>query len=138
MKAGISITHGVEGPVHDPYGYTKIEVLVSNDREMRHASLKMGLGCDGKFMVIDELNGVSWITTSDEESSLVAFQKTVGISTDQAVKYVNRHHYKITSKCPKCHSRRFQWSSGYPGESFKLCAKCGEVVEYSFNESEIL
>lgn len=135
IRPGIQVMRGVEGPREDPWGYTRVTVRISGVKSTKIADLKMGLGCDGRFTVINDNGETSYNVTHDEEKARSLFLKLVGLTFDQAIKV--RSKYDNRPKCA-CGPRYLEWVRGYPAEELLVCRKCGSVSGVSFNESEVM
>ena len=122
-KMLIQISTGSEGPFWDPYAYTEWHVTFTDGRPS--LTLHMGL--------------VEWLKIGDhkheaKEGLDKVFAEMAGFHPAELEKWLN----KARSRCRKCGSRKGEWQSGYPGESFLICVKCGEHMDYMFNESAII
>jgi hypothetical protein len=40
--------------------------------------------------------------------------------------------------CRKCGCEEVEYQSGFPGETFIICAECKEIISEEFNESAIM
>lgn len=122
----IRIETGSEGPVWDPYAYTEYTVEFTGDRYgQKCVKLHMGLG--------------EWLEIGNhrhkgDENLIDVFADLTGFKPYQLEKWMN----KARSRCRKCGGRQGVWHAGYPGESFLICVKCGEHMDYIFHESEII
>jgi hypothetical protein len=131
----IEITHGSEGPRHDPYAYTEIKVTRADGR---WAKIHGGLG---EWLVVglpvsNALGVEERCINGNPEYLRSMFELAVGITPELAEKTVHRmdanriyHH--------KCGQKYLEWVSGYPGETFLQCGKCGDILESTFNRSAI-
>lgn len=125
MNTNISITHGSEGPRHDPYSYTELTVSKGNGWTTVHRGLAEWVEhcgerteCTGMGMLLDNL-----------------FEDYTGLTIKQAERIVRKIHERPYREHRK--HGGFEWRSGFPGESLCIC-KCGHVVDSSFNESAII
>lgn len=80
----VRISHGMEGPSHDPYVYERITVERLGRRVVIHrGSLSpCWVECNGRNVVMDDYDG--------EEAHLV-FEELTGMDTQQAVNYFYRN-----------------------------------------------
>lgn len=118
----VRIDHGSEGPDHDPYSYVEINV----ERLGRKVTFHGGLG---DWVEVDGVRQ----NVPDNEMVTLLVQLTGG-TPYQWEKWVMR----ARSRCKKCGSRNFFWQNGMPGESFKTCSKCEEIIHTDFNLSAII
>lgn len=120
----IVIETGAEGPRHDPYGFTEITL----ERGDNTTTIHMGLG--------------EWVRHNDElvipnephdPNYVGAFLKITGFHPGDLESWLR----EVQSRC-KCGSKQSYSMSGYPGETFEVCSKCGDVIASSFNELAII
>ena len=128
--ATINVRQGSEGPSHDPYGYTEIE-FISTDGEIE-CIIHSGLAEWIKIKVSQEMTYK--IEDYKFGTNAQIFEQVCGISPHDAEKVDQRRR----SRCRKCGSKQGEWTNGYPGESFLICVRCGNHMDYSFNESAII
>jgi hypothetical protein len=126
VGARLTIKTGSEGPHYDPYSFTEFKHTRHTDK--REVLLHMGLGeyirVNGKEVIE---NGP--LCTEEEK-----FKELTGFYSWQWEFFINR----LRKKCRKCGCKRSRWMSGYPGETFRICAKCEEVLSVDFDESAII
>ena len=125
----ITIRFGSEGPQHDPYHYYELTVTRANGDEVTwHDGLGRWVVARGGDLCVemDERN------TKPEQMHRL-FEMVAGVSVEHA----RKAHRRLRSRCQKCGCRETRTASGYPGESFELCAKCGHVVDSHFDRSAI-
>lgn len=126
----IFIKRGSEGPRHDPYSYTEITVKrTDGNKVLRSATIHAGLAY--------------WAETSDgrrEDQDTVRvndlFTEVAGITPHQAHK-AHRELEDRRYRYHPCGQKYFHDCSGYPGESFVVCGKCGKVVDSHFDRSAV-
>jgi hypothetical protein len=139
--SSISITTGSEGPSHDPYSYERVRVERDGLDIVMHVGLDHWLKINGrKVRVIlkpgpypEPIN--QYYRDLDE-----IFERHAGISYDAARKAYYEFANRRVSRCvngKKTHGRIIS-QRGFPGESFSTCERCGNVVDYYFNESEVM
>ena len=125
--SSVTIEHGEEGPKHDPYGWEE----VTGDRPNGvRGTIQYGLAEWGQTPEGTKID----TRTNDPERIERIVTTYAGVSPAAAV----RAHTKYRSRCRKCGCRETVCEPGYPGETLELCAKCGMMVDYHFNESAII
>jgi hypothetical protein len=118
----IAIRTGNEGPRHDPYGFTEITFACRAGVVVVHLGLAEWLKVDG-------------VRVLDRDCD-AAFERITGLSPGRAVDlFYSGPQRRHAAKCPE--RKRFQCVSGFPGEQFTLCLRCGDAVEYSFDRSAV-
>ena len=123
----IRITTGTEGPRHDPYGFEEITV----ERDEMKVTAHFGLA---DYL---ELNGTRMLLSStDIEYIENMFTQLTGINFKQARRYFDR--IENPRRCRHCGTKRFEWFSGFPGESLMMCVNCGRIVATNFNMAEVI
>jgi hypothetical protein len=122
----IKMRHGSEGPRHDPYHFEEVTVTRADGR---WATLHTGLAV--------------WVKTSDgrweerdEKKAFAIFGEVAGIAP-RAVEKAEREKHDRRYRFHPCGQKHFEGASGYPGESFVVCRKCGDVIDYAFDRSAI-
>jgi len=118
---------GSEGPKYDPYHYEELTVVRNGKMVTLHLGLGDWLEVDGKKVSKYEYGGEGM---SPEEK----FEILTGMNTDEFMKY----YQVIHNTCKKCGCRDNYPMSGFPGETFNVCAKCGEIVSSDFNMGAIM
>jgi hypothetical protein len=123
FKRDIRITHGTEGPAHDPYGYEEITYT----QDELSFTLHNGLDCwvTGSYTG----NPVPFVRVGinlDMDYATVHefFRQMTGLTTAQALKAYNRIHGP-KDRCPEC-GARVASGSGYAGETILYCPDCGK------------
>ena len=122
----VKLQSGSEGPPHDPYHFDEMTV----ERQNGKITIHLGLGMWCRY------NGHK---VEGEEESSQLFEAIVGMPWHVVLKSLRtleaRKAKALWLKHRHCpgDARRV---SGYPGEHFTLCG-CGEVINYSFNRSEV-
>lgn len=121
----LSMNRGTEGPAYDPYSYKELNFMKEGLKVTIHQGLAEWI----------EINGVR--TDGYGENNIEAmFKETTGLTTKEFEKAYNRIEHPV--KCPKCSSKKRGYESGFPGETFEVCGKCGEILHTHFNESAIM
>lgn len=124
-----STRDGSEGPYHDPYAYREVKCNFKNSNMPKVIELIFHSG------LINFLKADGIMITADEDLAAELFERYVGISpykVDEALENMR------SRKCPKCGCRRTKCESGYPGETFEVCTKCGEVRDTFFRLSAVI
>lgn len=114
----VAMKTGIEGPRHDPYGYTEWTWERSGHRIVLHEGLGDWVEIDGTR--IDRGTPARWV-----------FETSVGISLKTLERVIHR-----PKRC--CDRQSIYEVDGYPGESFDVCGNCGAIVDGSFNESAVI
>ena len=122
----VTITHGTEGPRHDPYAYSEIHFT---RRDGIRVTLHTGL--------------CNWIqfgdARSDErmdyENACTAFYYLTGYRAHECERFVRKAN-EARYRAHRAHGG-FEWSSGFPGEELCFC-KCGQVIDSTFNIGAII
>jgi len=123
----LSFKTGSEGPAHDPYGYDEMTVTLNNGVVVLY---HRGLGSWLEVTFPD----CKPIRHDGHDSAIYhRFVSIVGYEPRDLEKFEARR----LSRCRQCGCRRTTSESGYPGESFEVCIKCGNVVSSDFNEAAI-
>lgn len=117
--------NGREGPRFDPYSYT--ERIVKNGRNtvILHDGLGIWISVNGKRLRVSEERA---------EELFFKLTKLTSRQFDRAYNKVHGPH----CRCQKCGCKHLDAVSGYPGEAFELCHKCGSFVNSYFNEAAII
>lgn len=117
---------GSEGPRHDPYHYEELTVKRPDGRSITiHTGLAFWAEAgDGRR------------EDHDVEKAMTLFEQVAGITPHQAEKTYRELRDRRYRYHP-CGQRHFEDASGYPGESFVVCRKCGLVVDSHFNISAV-
>lgn len=123
-------TEGTTGPAHDPYGYSELTFTNLNDESaILHDGGLLGMYFEGPDHVKHEA------FKEGDRSAIDLFETFVGLDIKTIEKVVERIEHP--SRCTKCRSKQFEDIEGFPGETFTRCAKCGEMLEYNFNEASV-
>ncbi len=130
--SSVEVKTGSEGPHYDPYHYTEIRVkrvspsftgtIISHDGFVEWVRVEWP---DGK---------VERFTDTDRD---VWFELYAGISTKTAL----RAHQEAQARrirYHRCGERNLMWAEGYPGESFLVCGKCKDVLQYHFDIGAVI
>ena len=125
----IFVRSGSEGPRHDPYGWEEFEV----HRNGRRVSVREG-GLGYTRLTVDD---VTCESDPSQDAVDAWFQLFTGRTATAWRKAAAKAARNRTSRCRCCGGRRFETMSGFPGESFTVCATCKEVVSTSMNWSAI-
>ncbi len=132
-RISLSLKTGSEGPRHDPYGFEEYEIDTPSGETTLHLGLGFWLKHNGRRI---EAAGRA------EESELCGpiLKKLTGFSLDEILALKERVEKHRSRRCAKCgaSSRHFRSESGFPGEHFTVCGKCGHVADSYFCESEII
>ncbi len=116
---------GTEGPRHDPYAWTELQVENKSGTHTLHEGFVTWYeGADG--VRHDQRN---WT----EDDLMRMFERDAGFSISQ----IERIARKLHSRCAHCGSHDFTSEEGYPGESFDVCCNCGHVQNCSMDYSAI-
>lgn len=121
-KRQLDIKSGSEGPKYDLYSYTDYIVHQNGETFILHDGLGVYLKVNKQIV-------------AHGRNSRHLFKSMTGFENEKSFM---KAYNKIRSRCPRCHGKRFEWQSGYPGESLKICLDCKEIVDSSFNEFEII
>ena len=123
----VTLRTGSEGPPHDPYHFDELTVERRNSKTVIH----LGLAVWCQHNKGTKVNG--------EEYASALFEAHVGMPWHVVLKSLRKLEERKAKAlwlkhrhCPG-DARRV---AGYPGERFTLCG-CGEVIDYSFNRSEV-
>ena len=124
--SSVRVKHGSEGPKHDPYHVTEYLITrASGD----HGSLRMGMG------VSLNINGRT-INEDSEKKLIERFEKLCGVSMHVLEKTIEGALARKIRQHP-CGSKHMHNCDGYPGESFLVCHRCGDVIDSQFNRAAI-
>ena len=137
----IHIRTGSEGPRHDPYAYTEIEIRPRPGHVATSVLIHEGLGTflrvgDVEIQEGDVERGTHVATILTNAELRHRFERATGYSPDAWRAFCDRVRARRQSRCP-CGSRRLSWRNGYPGEELLLCDDCGNVLDRTFNEAAI-
>lgn len=120
----VKFESGVEGPTYDPYA---VDVVCVHRAGIEYVYESHALGGD-----VVEVADHRIICNNDKEAHRIFAQASGGWMPDWQ-KWYHRAH----SRC-RCGCRQFKSMRGFPGESFDVCTRCGEVVTSYFHESAII
>lgn len=117
-RGTFTIRNGVEGPKHDPYGYTEYTWKAKNGE-------KITLHC-GMRDILSIGSNKKHIAYEDTGRKIIAdkFTELVGISPRKLFRAIERANHI----CKNCGSTHIHTESGYPGETFYICGKCGNII----------
>jgi hypothetical protein len=123
-RGTLSITTGSEGPKHDPYGFIEYHAKGKGGKEV---TLHQGLG---DYLKVGQVR----LEVPKGKSLTEVFKEETGLDPHK----VERWHAKRPLRC-KCKEGKpqLEWTPGYPGEHFLMCRKCGDILDSTFNKSEI-
>lgn len=123
-----TINRGSEGPQHDPYSFTETD-FDSNSGD------KINIRTGGLGYTRLKVNDREWEASEkfDEETLRLRFRALTGALPEDVERFIARK----SSRCP-CGCRKTETQAGYPGETFEVCAKCGEIVGSYFDEAAII
>ena len=142
--ARIDITHGSEGPTHDPYSYSEI-TFTKTDGAVVLLHEGLAVWCEitppgGRHRarmgsLLRRSPGPETVRIEDEDEAEAAFERETGIRLADAERLYRRA--TEPKRCRDCGSKRWEWHSGYPGETMRTCADCGHVSHTEMNYSAI-
>jgi len=118
----ISYRKGSEGPRHDPYSFDEITFEGRRGKTVGHFGLAAWVRHNGVIVADDNTAYDVWITLT-------------GLPPHKAIELYHKRPWR--KHATKCDGKDFTEESGYPGESFTICAKCGDIVDSHMNWSEI-
>jgi hypothetical protein len=124
-----TVRTGNEGPSHDPYSYEEYTVETPQGKTV----LRSGLGTVLTFNDIE----VSLADYSFEDQGKLVRGSLFFMQTGWTLQQIRRIARKAKERCRKCGGRKTVTDSGYPGETFECCAKCGNVMDTFFCSSAI-
>lgn len=113
---------GSEGPRHDPYAFTETTVLRKGRKVTVHEGLACWLQLDGEE-----------VSANDDVVVRENFKRLTGFSPGQIEKFIHR----AQSRCGRCGKSDMVEMSGYPGETFLVCAHCDLICGSAFNRSAV-
>lgn len=118
----VSTQSGTEGPRHDPYHFTEYHATVRGVEVVLHEGLAEWI----------EVNGRKPATGRNPRDE---FAWLVGYTPEQLEMFASR----LASSKFRAHKAHggFRAERGYPGETMTVC-KCGECLDYSFNEDAVM
>lgn len=125
----LRVRHGSEGPRHDPYSYTEYTVeRASGDVAVLHEGIGVWAKVNGR-----KVDG-------DEIELLAEFFRAAGVNG--GVQQLQRIQRRIEEEpyrrhAARCGCREFKCQKGMPGETFYVCAKCGDIAGFEFDRSVI-
>lgn len=132
--SSIMMETGSEGPEHDPYGYSEITVSRNNgDKVTLHSGLIVWVEVNGKRSDLCSAARPDIMNTPDEECVAI-FERYAGVTPQVA----ERAYLRMQYVCKDCGVSDLESVSGYPGETFNVCRRCGNVVSSDFNLSAII
>lgn len=117
---------GTEGPRHDPYSYTEWEMQLADGRSI---TVHVGLS---EWVRIPSGRAVHCNDSLTVDDVLMTLRWPVDLrGIERAFEAYREHELRAHRKCGGTQS-----TTGYPGEHFVFC-KCGAVLDYHFNLSEV-
>lgn len=131
----VFVQHGTEGPSYDPYSYEEVIVMRPDGRKVTmHAGL-------GNWLKVKTAEGRK-ISVYESEASVARlhelFEYHAGVTVPVARKALEGpERARLKAHAAKCGSKNWTATSGFPGESFDYCEKCGLVAGYHFNASAV-
>lgn len=119
----VMVTTGSEGPAHDRYGYTEVRVART-----------------GRPVVVAHMGLTIWLMAGHRKYEFIGPEKEalkaleIGFEAEAGVTIgvATRAYRRVKSRCP-CGCREFKYVSGYPGETFQVCDRCGKVIDTDFD-----
>jgi hypothetical protein len=129
IKRTLGIEYGSEGPYWDPYGYTEYCLyeekehygLLVSEKVVLHLGLDSWIKKNGQLLV--------------EEDCEQLWEKMTKLSLKNFEDYEHRAHSE-PRVCPVCGSKKKEYSSGYPGETFVYCDS-GHYVYMYYSEARM-
>jgi hypothetical protein len=73
----------------------------------------------------------------DEKKIFQLFEQRVGVTYDRAMMAYHSLPYR-RAKAHPCGLKHLEEVGGYPGESFTICSKCKDVMDYHFNIGAVI
>lgn len=125
----VTLKTGSEGERHDPYAYNELKVVRPDGRTViMHVG--MGVFADARWP-----NGHQ--KTADTMAEALAIFEEVAGATYRVVERAYHGLPQRRMRAHPCGTKFFCDQPGYPGESFIVCGKCGDVVDSHFDRSAI-
>lgn len=129
IRRSFDVSHGSEGPKHDPYSYTEFSMFAEYaDGNNKTVVVHHGLS---EYVMV---NGIVQRPSSTEELDLLLLQE-VGITFSKLDRLAHKKEHP--DRCPKCRSREFNCTGGFAGETIVFCVKCGSYISDNFSMSMI-
>ena len=118
-KLKVHVRIGSEGPRHDPYSYNELTVVQPHGTTVLHNGLGVWLKSDDH-----DVQPPNYLSHDEREAWLrdAAFP----MLTDFTVVQLERMARKLKSRC-KCGGKSFHSEEGFPGETFDVCNRCGDI-----------
>lgn len=120
-----------EGPEHDPYSVEQITVSQKGVR----VEFRLGMVCALRVTMKRCQYTCHGYGPDDREKQLFNwFERITGKKLDEFM----QDERDEEAVCKECGASDFEWTPGYPGETFLICQKCGAHAGMCFNESAII
>lgn len=123
-----TIFDGVEGPRHDPYGFTEWRIKTPQHEVMFHEGLAVYIMLDG-----NRLDATGKTYDKPRGWCEAWFLATVGVTIAQVERW---YRNKVVRCRMGGHHDLFSWD-GYPGETLYECRKCHKIVTSTFDRSAV-
>lgn len=121
----LSLVQGSEGPKYDPYHYDEWTVTRVHDNTSMVIVLHTGL--------------VEWVSLNGvKDTSGASPYEVFTAGTNIPCHLLEEIYYRMRHTCRACGCKKTHTESGFPGESFNVCDRCGDIVSHNFHESEII
>lgn len=134
----IHIRSGSEGPRQDPYHFEEITVTRPNGVSVTlHEGLDCFVAVNGKRC--QQAAAFPPGATIEQREAMLhgaaasVFESLAGCTVEAA----RKAYHRLRSRCQSCGCRETRSASGYPGESFTLCARCGHVMDSHMDWSAV-
>lgn len=121
----VSLSTGTEGPSYDPYSYDELTA------ETPKGTLVVHLG----LAEWSEFNGIRFEHYNEGDWADAALVAHTGYTWRQLERFASRKN----QYCPATANHRHNPYSmaGFPGETFEVCAACGQMLNSYFSRSAI-
>lgn len=134
MSTRVFSRTGTEGPRHDPYGYTELQVRNERGSFVLHEGLAVWV--EVRLRNAKPVRFETPRFTQEEIEEI--FTVAAGMSPETARRCLRRlASAPLRAHNARCGSRAFECAGGMPGESLTVCRACGAVVEYDFDEGAV-
>lgn len=117
-KRQLSLSHGTEGPKHDPYSYAEMTMEINNCKVVGHFGL---------LEKTELFEGEKRILVIEGDGAIEMFAGVTKLTPDE----FEALYYKINGpkrRCPNCGGTKFSWSAGFVGESMQNCDNCKRTI----------
>jgi len=144
----VTIKTGTEGWHFDPTSYTEYSFIINKRRFHKEEEVVIHFGLSDYITVNGEkikttvkrfVNVRSNIEKDNYNSIKKHLKKVYKMDLEDLIDHVEGESYhESISICQECKSDDLEWKSGYPGEIFLVCNKCGHIVESEFHPTECM